>query len=67
MTRTAVVPDEQDPRSTTPASVGALLPTVAVVRDGLRGYRERRDALLPEAARDDIDRAGHRPRRGQHA
>jgi hypothetical protein len=32
-----------------------------MVREGLRGYRQRRDALLAEAAREDIGRAGHRP------
>jgi hypothetical protein len=34
-------------------------------REGLRGYRARRDALFAEAAGDDIDRAGHRPNRGE--
>lgn len=66
MTRTAIAPDEPDPRPTATAPVGGVLPPGAVVRachEGLRGYKARRDSLLAEAARQDIDRTGHRPHR----
>jgi hypothetical protein len=60
MTRTAVEPDVPDRRPITTAPVGAVLAPSAVARVRLRGYRARRDALLAEAARGDIDRGGYR-------
>jgi hypothetical protein len=66
MRKTATSPDEPDPRPTATAPVGAVLPPGAAIRDcheGLRGFRARRDSLLAQAVRVDIDHAEHRPRR----
>jgi hypothetical protein len=68
MPPTVTAGDDHDPAPTATAPVGAVyppLPPDAVIRDcheGLRGYKARRDSLLAEATREDIDRAGHRPR-----
>jgi hypothetical protein len=47
MARTAIAPDDHDPRPTATAPVGAALRPGAVVREcreGLRAYRKRHEA-----------------------